>query len=181
MSNPILENIRTRRVIREMTDEPVDPQHLEQILEAGRWSPTGGNQRPNRFVVIDDPELQRLIRLVAPGMFQDAPILILICVDLATFHHQLDPEDDPLYPIDVGKAAQTMALAAHSLGLATGPVTSFNKSAVKKILNLPEDVAPWLFLCVGHKAPQTPFAMRGAQRIRWQDLCYRNRYEAWDR
>ena len=180
MSNPVLENIRTRRVIRDMTDEPVDPQALAQILEAGRWSPTGGNQRPNRFVVIDDPQLQHLIRLVSPGMFQHAPILILICVDFEIFHHQLDPLDDPLFNIDVGKAAQTMALAAHSLGLSTGPVTSFNKAAVHKILNLPEQVIPCLFLCVGHKGQQAQFAMRGARRIRWQDLCYRNRYEPWE-
>ena len=39
MSNPVLENIRTRRVVREMTAEPVDPVALAQILEAGRWSP----------------------------------------------------------------------------------------------------------------------------------------------
>ena len=179
MSNPVLEHIRSRRVIREMTDEPVDPAALAQILEAGRWSPTGGNQRPNRFVVIDDARLQQLIRLVSPGMFQRAPILILICVDFEIFHSQLDPMDDPLFNIDVGKAAQTMALAAHSLGLATGPVTSFNKAAVKKILNLPEQIRPCLFLCLGHAAPKKQFAMRGARRIRWQDLCYRNRYEAW--
>ena len=180
MSNPVLENIRSRRVVRDMTDEPVAATALAQILEAARWSPTGGNQRPNRFIVVTDPRLQALIRLVSPGMFQQAPVLILICVDYREIHQQLDNRDDPVFLVDVGKAAQTMALAAHSLGLATGPVTSFNKVAIRAILNLPEEISPQLFLCLGHKAPVEQFAMRGARRIRWQDLCYRDRYEPWE-
>ena len=180
MSNPVLENIHTRRVVRDMTDEPVDPEALAQILEAGRWSPTGGNQRPNRFVVITDPRLQHLIRLVSPGMFQRPPVLILVCVDYRVLHRQLDTQKDSVFLVDVGKAAQTMALAAHSLGLSTGPVTSFNKAAVHKILNLPDQVQPCLFLCLGHKNPVSQFAMRGARRIRWQDLCFRDRYQPWE-
>ena len=40
MSDEILNNIKTRRVVREMTDEGVEREQIETILEAGRWAPT---------------------------------------------------------------------------------------------------------------------------------------------
>ena len=55
MTNPTLEVIKTRRVIRVMTDEPIAKAELEQILEATRWAPVGGNQRFLRFVAVEDP------------------------------------------------------------------------------------------------------------------------------
>ena len=81
MSDEILNNIKTRRVVRELTDEGVERDQIETILDAGRWAPTGGNLRPIRYVVVEDPETRRLIRLVAPGMFQKAPVLVLICIN----------------------------------------------------------------------------------------------------
>ena len=55
----------------------------------GALGARGGNLRPNRFIVIEDPETRRLIRLVSPGMFQQAPVLILICtnMDVAAEHN----------------------------------------------------------------------------------------------
>ena len=47
MSDEILNNIKTRRAVREMTDEGVEREQIETILEAGRWAPTGGNLRPD--------------------------------------------------------------------------------------------------------------------------------------
>ena len=54
MTNATLEVIKTRRVIRVMTDEPIAKAELEQILEAARWAPVGGNQRFLRFVAVQD-------------------------------------------------------------------------------------------------------------------------------
>ena len=183
MSNPVLENIRTRRVVREMTDEPVAPAHLAQILEAGRWSPTGSNHKSNRFLVVQDPQLLQLIRLVSPGLYSNASTLIFICVDRRGFPSYIDEEaDDPVFLMDVGKAAQTMALAAHALGLASGPVTSFSVPALRQILALPPRFTPWLMLCLGYPQPreQLAFVMRPERRIIWQELCYRDRFVAWN-
>jgi nitroreductase len=69
MNNPVLEAIKTRRVIRDMTDQPIETEKLESILEAARWSPTGGNLKLNRFVVVNKPRTLRLLQMVSPGMF----------------------------------------------------------------------------------------------------------------
>jgi nitroreductase len=176
MSGAVLNNIKTRRVLREMTDEPVQREQIETILEAARWAPSGGNLRPNRYIVIEDAETRRLLRLVSPGMFQKAPVLILICTnwDVAA-EHNLPPTDRALL-IDVGTAAQTMMLAAHALGLASGPVTSYSKEAVKMILNLPESYSPEMFICIGHKTETAQPGMRAWKKISWRDLTHWERF-----
>jgi len=177
MSEAVLNNIKTRRVVREMTDEPVQRAQIETILEAARWAPSGGNLRPNRYIVIEDAETRRLIRLVSPGMFQKAPVLILICTSWAVAaEHNLPPTDRALL-IDVGTAAQTMMLAAQALGLASGPVTSYSKEAVKMILNLPEDYSPEMFICIGHKAETAQPGMRAWKKISWRDLTHWERFQ----
>lgn len=176
MNEAALRNIKTRRVVREMTDEPVQREQIEAILEAARWAPSGGNLRPNRYIVIEDAETRRLIRLVAPGMFQQAPVLILICTNWeVAAEHNLPPSDRALL-IDVGAAAQTMMLAAHALGLASGPVTSYSKEAVKLILNLPRHYSPEMFICIGHKAETAQPGMRAWKKITWRDLTHWERF-----
>lgn len=177
MSEAVLENIRTRRVAREMTDEPVAQAQLETVLEAARWAPTGGNLRQNRFIVIENPETRRLIRLVSPGMFQQAPVLILLCINGAIVAEHNLPKDHPPLLIDVGIAAQTMMLAAHALGLASGPVTSYSKEAVRMILNLPDYYSPEMFICIGHKAETIQPGMRAWKKITWRDLTHWERFQ----
>ena len=46
MTNPVLEAIRTRRMVRALTDAPVPREQVELILKAVRWAPsaaTGGS------------------------------------------------------------------------------------------------------------------------------------------
>ena len=176
MTNDVLNAIRKRRVVRDMTDAPVTQEQLEQVLDAGRWAPTGGNLRQNRFIVVQDEKIKSLIYQVAPGMFQRPPVIILICSDMQVARdHQLG-EDKSTFAMDVGKAAQNMALAAHSLGLATGPVTSFSQTAVSRILNLPDAFVPHMFVCLGHAAPSPQFNVRAWQRITWRDLTFYDRF-----
>ena len=177
MSEAALRNIKTRRVVREMSDRPVTQAQIETILEAARWAPSGGNLRPNRYIVIQNAETRRLLRLVSPGMFQRAPALILICTNMQVVAEHHLPETDRALLIDVGTAAQTMLLAAHALGLAAGPVTSYSKAAVRVILNLPQHYSPEMFICVGHKAENAQAGMRAWKRITWRDLTHWERFE----
>jgi nitroreductase len=68
--NPVLTAIRSRRMVRAMVDRPIEPAGLEKVLEAARWAPNAGNRRLHRFVVVQDPLTLRVLRMVAPGMFQ---------------------------------------------------------------------------------------------------------------
>jgi len=52
--------------------------------------------------------------------------------------------------MDVSMAAQNMMLMAYSLGIGSCPVASFNKMALKELLNIPEEVEPVLLISLGY-------------------------------
>jgi nitroreductase len=177
MTRHTLDVIKSRRVIRNMTDQPVAREQLEQILEAARWAPVGGNQRVHRFVAIQEPSLIRLIKMVSPGMFQQPQAIILICIDQEKVAaNQFSPTDRSAY-IDLGTAMQTMMLAAHSIGLGSGPVTSFSKAAVRVVLNMPPNLNPEVMVCIGHPAPKKQLPMRSKTKITWQSLTDWDRFQ----
>ena len=169
MNQPVLDAIRTRRVVRLLLDRPTDRELLECVLDAGRWATSAGNRRPHRFVAVQDPLTLRALRAVSPGMFQRPSAVILICIDWdRVAQNQVSRNDKTLY-IDVGTAAQNMMLAAHALGLASGPVTSFSKEGVQVVLNLPQQLSPEMFVCLGH--PNTSVAEKRTRRkLSWQNI-----------
>ena len=170
MSNPVLDAIRSRRVARNLTGRSVERALLEQVLDAARWAPNAGNRRLQRFVAIEDPLTLRLLRMVSPGMFQRPTAAVLICIDrerVVSFEMRTDLKG---LSVDVGTAAQTILLAAHSLGLGSGIVTSFSQAAVRAILNLPDRLSPELFVCLGYAGAAQPLAMRARAPVTWQSL-----------
>ena len=117
MSEQFLKTIKSRRVIRNMSDQPVEREKLEKILDAGRWSPAAGNKRTTRFVVIQDPLTLQLVSVFSPGMFQQPQALILLCINWDVVEENQFAEGDKTPFIDLGVVMQTMMLAAHAQGL----------------------------------------------------------------
>ena len=176
MTNPVLDAIRTRRIARALTGQPIERAELEAVLKAARWAPSAGNRRLHRFVAVDDPATLRVLRAVTPGMFQRPVAVIVICIDgaaAATFG--MRPTAKTLY-VDVGTTAQTMLLAAHSLGLGSGVVTSFSQAAVSAVLNLPDGWRPEMFVCLGHAAPSQPAGIPARRRVTWRTLTHWGRF-----
>ena len=166
----VLSAIRSRRVVRAMTAEPVDRTVLETVLDAARWAPTAGNRHLQRFVATDDPATLRLLRAVSPGMLQRPTAAITICSDRVLAADYGFPPGAPGLFVDVGTATATVLLAAHAVGIGAGPVTSFSRAAAAVVLCLPEGWAPELIVCLGHPAPAGPAPMRAGGRLTWRDL-----------
>ena len=176
MNDAGLELIRTRRVIRDLTDAPVAREQLETILRAAGHAPNAGNRRLQTFVVADDPGLVRVLRMVAPGMLQRPTAVIVVCVDVArAVRFGFAPDAKGLY-VDVGTVTQTMLLTAHALELGAGPVTSFSRAAVASALNLPDGLRPELMVCLGHPAATQAAPMASQRARRWRDLTHWGRY-----
>lgn len=61
--NEILKNIITRRSIRAFTNQPINQQDLEMILQAGVYAPSGNNRQSWQFTVLKHPAaIQRLAK-----------------------------------------------------------------------------------------------------------------------
>jgi nitroreductase len=117
----VLAAIRTRRVVRAMSDEPVAREALETVLDAGRWAPTAGNRHLQRFVATDDPTTLGVLRMVSPGMVQRPTAAITICTDRRRAAEYGFPPDAPGLHIDVGTAAATVLLARTRSAWAPAP------------------------------------------------------------
>lgn len=166
----VLEAIRSRRVVRAVTEEPLDRASVEPILDAARWAPTAGNRHLQRFVVVDDLGTLRALRMVSPGMEQQPKAVIAVCVDWGQVGAYGFPPHVTGPYIDVGTAMATMLLAAHALGVGASPVSSFSKAAVGAVLRLPDGWTAEVMLCLGHPAPIQPPPFARTPRLTWRDL-----------
>jgi nitroreductase len=170
VSGAVLQAIRSRRVVRALTDEPLDPSRLEAILDAARWAPTAGNRHLQRFVVSDHPGTLRALRMVSPGMVQRPTVVVAVCVDWkGVAAYGFPPHVTGPY-VDVGTALATILLAAHALGVGAGPVSSFSRAAVGAVLRLPEGWTAEALVCLGHAAPVQPPPFARTRRLTWRDL-----------
>lgn len=150
----LLALMKTRRVVRAFTAERVSDDQLRQVTEAARWATSAGNRHLHKFLVVRDPARIRLVRSVSPGMLAPPPALIVILTDSeVAARESMQLEHDRSTAVDVGTAAMNMMNLAHALGLGTCPVTSFSRSGVAVMLDLPPHLIPELIVMVGHRAP----------------------------
>ena len=63
-----LQAILTRRSTRRFRDTPIDETVMNEIIEAGRYAPSGGNSQTSRFFIITD---RKILKQLA-GIAQDA-------------------------------------------------------------------------------------------------------------
>lgn len=158
-SRGILEVIKSRRSIRDFLDQPVDDNMVEEILEAGRWAPSGLNNQPWRFVVIKDKgRAQSLAQCTKYGhIIQKAPLLIAVFLDTDVMYD---------YTKDTqacGAAIQNMLLATHGLGLGAvwlGEILK-RKADVGSILGAPESMELMALIAIGYPTVDT-----GGSRMR---------------
>ena len=69
MENNFLSLIKTRRSVRAYKAEPVPPEALDAVLEAGTYAPTGGGRQSPTIIAITDPKYrQEIARLNAEVM-----------------------------------------------------------------------------------------------------------------
>jgi nitroreductase len=170
--------IETRRSIKvfdpahKMTADEID-----KLMSLAMLSPTAFNIQNWRFVLVTEPVLRHQIRAVSwnQAQVEEASLLIVLTADLQAWAKQ--PErywqnapkaaSDILVPMighyyennaqiqrdeamrSCGMAAMTIMLAAKEMGYDTCPMDGFDFDAVAKLLNLPADHTPTMFVVIG--------------------------------
>lgn len=169
----LFEAIKGRRSIRKYKDEPVNMESVKKLLEAACWAPSAGNIQPWLFIVINDPDVLKAIRMVSPGYFGQAPLAILVCSDKEkALKIGGTLGRDYLTIADCAMATQNILLTAYALGLGTCVVKSFSYTAVKEILEIPQGIEPELLIVVGY-ADETPSP---PPRTPLSNIVYLNKY-----
>jgi nitroreductase len=153
-----LKVIRTRSVLRNYSAEPVDPDVVEEILEAMVSAPSASNKQAWSFVVVQKPENVRLVRAFSPGIIGTPALIVVACIDQSRTARLPGHISQKIYQTSklcVGMAVENLLLSAHALGLGGCPVSSFRETQVRDLLGIPEHIEPLLVVPVGHPA-QTP-------------------------
>jgi nitroreductase len=131
--------ISHRKSVRAYKNKTVEDDVLRRILDAGRIAPSAGNRQDWKFVVVRDQETRRKLALAAKGqMFlEQAPVVIVGCAIEPTYVMMCGQSAGIL---DVSIAFSFMLLEATEQGLGTCWIGAFDEAAVKKILNVPDQM-----------------------------------------
>jgi nitroreductase len=155
IENAVMSAIKGRRSIYRFAPESVSDEMIQTILEAGRWAPSWANTQPWEFIVVKDEirrrEICDIVKSTLRGHvgIEGASVLVIICVE---------PKKDPYHFVEDGAVAtQNMALAAHSLQLASYWIGIFDakssknsvENRVKRVLGVPKRVRIVAVLPVG--------------------------------
>ena len=148
-----LELLRKRRSIRQFTDQPVEKEKIDLLVEAALRSPSSRSLNPWEFVVVSDAALIKELagaKEHGSSFLKNAPLAIVVCGD---------PEKCDVWIEDCSIAALIIHLAAADLGLGScwiqvrnrphdGRVTA--EGYVKKLLGLKENLVVEAILAIGY-------------------------------
>ncbi|MDR5171085.1 nitroreductase family protein [Methylobacillus flagellatus] len=198
----VIEAIESRRSVKAYDASHVMPEaEIEKLLSLAVLSPTAFNIQNWRFVLVQDPELRKQVRAASWDQAQvtDASLLVVLTADLKAWEKEprrywrnAEPavQDYMANAIDnyyrgkeqvqrdeamrsCGMAATTLMLAAKELGYDSCPMDGFDFDAVAKLLNLPADHTPVMFVAIG-KGIQ-PARPRGGQ-LALDEVVIRNKF-----
>ena len=164
-------------------------EEIEQLMSLAVLSPTSFNMQNWRFVIIKDPEIRKKVRSAAWDQAQvtDSSLFLIICADLKSWKKNpeqywknapkeaqdfLVPAMGPFYEgknelqrdeamRSCGIAAQTIMLAAKSMGYDSNPMIGFDPQKIAEIINLPDDHIISMMMAIGKQIK--PAMPRGGQ------------------
>jgi nitroreductase len=145
----VREAIATKRAVRSFAPTPLQPDHLDRILRAGRRSGSSKNLQRWSFIVCRDRDHLEQLSTVGPwaGHLAGAAVgIALVTPDPAA-------ADAPLSVMfDLGQAAAYMMLAAWELGIGSVPATVYEQDLARRLLGYPESHHCEYILSFGYPA-----------------------------
>jgi nitroreductase len=139
----------SRRVVRRFADRPLDPEHLERILQAGRRANSSKNQQRWAFIVCRDRAHLGQLAAVGPWarhLAGAAAAIALVTPDPPKTHAPLS------VMFDLGMAADSMILTAWELGIGSVPATVYRQDLARELLGYPENHHCEFLLSFGYPA-----------------------------
>lgn len=175
-SKDFLRRMATRRSVRFISSEPVPFELIENAIRCAALAPSGANQQPWKFVVVQNPEMKRQIRKAAEAEERESyehrmpADWLEALAPLGTDWHKEFLETAPylivIFRVDFGLAGETkikhyyvqesvgiaagfLLAALHLSGLATLTHTPSPMGFLAEILNRPKNERPFLLIPVG--------------------------------
>ncbi|MBW3591715.1 MAG: nitroreductase family protein [Actinobacteria bacterium] len=169
--------VRSRRMVRHYTGEPVAEEGLARIMDTARRGPSAGFSQGLAFVVVTEADLRSKIAHIAEEpeyvrrrfepWLSSAPVHVVCCVSEAAYRRRYEEPDKrkpsgkprawpvPYWYVDGGCALMLLLLAAVDEGLAAGFLDLDPQGYVqlRRLLDIPEEVVPIGLVTLGYPAP----------------------------
>jgi len=148
-SEVVIDIIKRRRSVRRFDGAKIPDEHMEQILEAGRWAPSGANAQPWRFIVVTRKETVATVsdmcyyKLFKSRHVGEAGAVVIICAD-----HDAGSQT---YTLDAAISGTNMTLMATSLGIGSCWIGAFEEQNLKSMLHIPESLKIIALIAFGYE------------------------------
>jgi nitroreductase len=165
------EAITSRRNVRVFSDRPIAAADLEQILEAGRRSPSSQNWQPWDFILVTDRGQLRDLARVWRGAGHVAGAAAAIVV--------IGPAADNEFrraQFDLGQAVMAMTLAAADLGIGSCHAGVADLQLARDLLGFPGDRDWALLVSLGYPAGRPLAPVRKPDRRPFSEVVHRGRW-----
>jgi nitroreductase len=165
--------LRSRRNVRQYTDDPIAPADLDLILEAGRSSPSGRNRQWWDFVVCTDR--QQLSDLA--GVWQGAGHIAGAALAVAVIVEHIDDQRTrEVMQYDLGQLTMSMMVVAADLGIGSAHAAVRDQELARNILGYPDDrVCAWL-IGFGYPADRPLAPITNLNRRPFDDVVHRDHW-----
>ena len=147
------EVLNTRHSIRAYHPTPLEPEKLEQILQAINRAPSAGNRQAYEVYLVQDASRQAALVQAAGGQdfLAQVPVVLVFCTHPALNRERYGERGENLYALQDATIACTFAmLAATALGLSSVWVGAFDEGKVHEIIGSPEGLRPVAMLPIGY-------------------------------
>jgi nitroreductase len=157
----MIEQVKTRRSIRNYSDRPIEDDKIIQLLESARLAPSGDNTQPWHFIIVKSENTRQKLAEVSHHQrwMLSAPVFI-VCVADIRFRikdnveislNEASPQEEVKQIIrDTSIAIEHIVLEAENLGLGTCWVAWFTQEEIRPILNIPSDKYVVSILTLGY-------------------------------
>jgi nitroreductase len=149
---PIHPLIASRWSPRAYKSKPVEPEKLQRIFEAARWTASSSNQQPWHFLVgIKGDEVYEKIFATLVEFNQlwviNAPVLVLAIAKIT------NPKGQPnnSYAYDLGQSVAMLSLQAMTEGVYTHQMGGFDSDAASKSLEIPDEYKALVAFTLGYR------------------------------
>jgi len=174
----VLNELSTRRTIRDFSDKPVPRAIIETCIAAAGTAPSGANHQPWHFVAISNPEMKRKIRIAAEAeenafyagkaseewldalsplgtdtnkpFLETAPWLIAVFAQRRGGVRAGMDKKNYYVTESVGIATGMLITALHSAGLGTLTHTPAPMNFLRDICGRPKTEKPFVLMVVGY-------------------------------
>ncbi|UUM32479.1 oxygen-insensitive NADPH nitroreductase [Vibrio japonicus] len=158
--NSTIQTILAHRSIRKFTQQPIDSNQLDTILQAGLAASSSSLLQVVSIIRVTDKEKrQRLAQFAGNQAYvENAAEFLVFCIDYQR-HASINPDVQADFTeltligaVDSGIMAQNCLLAAESMGLGGVYIGGLRNNAkhVDELLGLPENTAILFGMCLGH-------------------------------